>query len=216
MGSSRLPGKVLKRIGDKTMLEWVLYRLGQVEADIGPVIVATSSKPPDKRIAELCEQAGALCYRGSLDDVLDRYYTVATRCHADAVVRVTADCPLLSPRLLSDVHACFVANDLDYCSTARNVAEGLGQEMVGFAALEQAWKRATGADREHVTTHFSGRAGFRVGWIPGPESGLSYSIDTPHELERLRGLYERHPDLFDLEAEQIIEIAEQQALKVAA
>lgn len=201
MTSTRLPGKTLATVGDRTLLEWVLHRLTQVEGDIGPVIVATSTHPSDKRIADLCDRLNVNCYRGSLTDVLDRFYTLACRCRADAIIRVTADSPLLSPRLLAQVRDRFLQGDLDYCGSH---TDGIGQEIIGYQALEEAWRHAHGADREHVVTYTTDRPDdYRVEWVDD-DNDLRFSVDTQDDLDRLRRLYESsRGTLFDLDTDLI-------------
>jgi spore coat polysaccharide biosynthesis protein SpsF len=210
MTSSRFPGKTLQRIGDKTLLEWVLYRLGRSHVR-WPVIVATSVEESDTPIVELCERIGTPYYRGMLDDPLDRYHTLLRRLHADAVVRVTADCPLLSPDLLDTNHDIFLRKKPDYVGADPLIADGLAQEIIGAAALEDAWQHATGPDREHVITYTLERPEqYRIGLVSLPlaESKTRFSVDTPADLERIRGWYERRPDLFDLDIPELIEVAD--------
>jgi spore coat polysaccharide biosynthesis protein SpsF len=99
MSSSRLPGKVLLGIAGKPMLQRVVTR-AQKARSVDLVVIATTTDPSDDAIEQLCLQRGYLCYRGSPPDVLDRYYQAANKIHADVIVRLTADCPLLDPEVL--------------------------------------------------------------------------------------------------------------------
>ena len=92
MGSTRLPGKVLKLLQDKPLLWWDMYRIQQSRF-VDEIVVATTTEPQDDPLAALCETEGWQVFRGSEEDVLDRYYQVAKQYHADIVVRITSDCP---------------------------------------------------------------------------------------------------------------------------
>lgn len=99
VSSSRLPGKVLQDIGGKSMLERVVERSRRASS-LQAVAVATTTDPTDDAIAELCGAQGYPCYRGSLHDVLDRYYQAARLFNAEVIVRITADCPAIDPQLI--------------------------------------------------------------------------------------------------------------------
>lgn len=99
MGSSRLPGKVLLDIAGKPMLSWVIERT-RLAKTIDQVVVATTTEPSDDPVVELCIKLGYACYRGSLYDVLDRYYQAARQSQARNIVRITADCPLIDPQVV--------------------------------------------------------------------------------------------------------------------
>ena len=99
MRSTRLPKKVLLPLGNKTILENVVDRVRQAKT-IGQVIVATSTEPDDDAIAKLCEEKGIQYFRGSHEDVLDRYYQTAKKFNAEHICRITADCPLIDPAVL--------------------------------------------------------------------------------------------------------------------
>lgn len=211
MSSSRLPGKVLEPIGDKTMLEWVLYRLSLCRSDLGPLVVATSVHEADDPIEALCDQIGVHYYRGRLADVLDRYHTLAHRLHADAVLRVTADCPLLSPWIVDTINDWFREGDHDYIGGDPLIADGLAQEIIGTDALDAAWKNAEGKDREHVITYTLNRPDqHAIGYVswPAAESRRRFSIDTPADLKWLRELYAHRPSLFDLDIPELIAAAD--------
>ena len=101
MNSSRLPGKVLKKVREKTLLEILVTRLSYSNK-IDKIVVATSTEESDNAIAELCKNKDIECFRGSLDNVLDRYYQCALFYQTD-VVRITADCPLSDPQLIDQI-----------------------------------------------------------------------------------------------------------------
>lgn len=157
MGSSRLPGKVLMPILGKPMLKFQIERLKEVKLAHQLVVLTTDLKLDDS-IAVFCKQENVLCYRGSEEDVLDRYYQAALYYKADVIVRVTADCPLIDPAVIDQVIDLFLRNrpDCDYASNTliRSFPRGLDVEVMSFKALKEAFLKATLApEREHVTYH---------------------------------------------------------------
>ena len=161
MGSSRLPGKVLRPLLGYPMLGHIVRRVGAANR-IDQVVVATSTLPGDEPLREFCRQAGIAFFAGSESDVLDRFYQTGRLHRADQVVRITADCPLADPRLIDQVIALREAGNLDHIGIAAGAGAakleggrfpaGLDAECLRFAALEAAWTEATApTDREHVT-----------------------------------------------------------------
>lgn len=160
MSSSRLPGKVLLDIAGQPMLAHVVERARRAQR-VDQVVVATTTDPSDDPIQAFCEGRGYACWRGSLHDVLERYYQAARHFEAGIVVRITADCPLIDPQVVDDTIAAlfggeempawdFAANRLPPPWT-RSYPIGLDTEVCTFAALEQAWKNAHEPhQREHV------------------------------------------------------------------
>src|ERR1700677_3708330 len=136
MGSTRLPGKVLEIIAGKPMLEHVVERLGRSET-VAKIVVATSSEPEDGQIEAQCVRFGIACFRGSKDDVLDRYYRTAESCQADPIVRITADCPLIDPQVVDRVVRTFIEGENDYVSNIHppTYPDGLDVEVLSSAAL---------------------------------------------------------------------------------
>lgn len=152
--STRLPGKVLRPLAGRSVLGWVV-RAAAAAPGVDQVIVATSSDPSDDAVALEATRCGAAVVRGPLDDVLGRF-AVALREHpADAVIRLTADCPLLDPALIGQLATLWRAQPtLDYLSTTlvRTLPRGFDAELVRADVLAEQVASATGADREHVTS----------------------------------------------------------------
>ncbi len=158
MGSSRLPGKVLLDIAGKPMLQHVIERTRRATR-LDAVAVATSGEPSDDPIADFCAGMGVACTRGSLHDVLDRYYLAAQAQKAGVVVRITADCPMIDPDLIDETirlvtdpgpAADFAANRLPP-PFQRSFPIGLDVEVCRFSALQRAWQESTETfHREHV------------------------------------------------------------------
>jgi len=194
MSSSRLPGKVLQDIAGQPMLMRVVRRAKQAKS-IDSVAVITSTHADDDVIAIFCQEHGIACFRGSLDDVLDRYYQAAIHFQADIVVRLTADCPLLDPKIINKVVQTFDKRTFDYVS---NILEctypnGLDTEIFHFEALERVWKEARlKSEREHVTPYiYKHPEIFRLGSVKQEEdlSSLRWTVDTSRDLECIRTIY---------------------------
>ena len=162
MGSTRLPGKVLREVLGKSLLEFQLERLKRAhESD--DLVVATTLNPIDQPIVALCDQLGVASFRGDEEDVLDRYFRAAGEHGADAVVRVTADCPLLDPDVIDRVIKTYRDNrgEVDYVANIleRTFPRGLDCEVFSREALERAEKHALASEREHVTLYIYRRPG---------------------------------------------------------
>lgn len=159
MGSERLPGKSLRRIGDWSMIELVLVRVSQSSL-VDHVILATSTNSQDDVLAEYAEAQGYAVYRGSESDVLSRFFHAAERYDPSIVVRITGDCPLISPKLIDVAVQMFKRSRVDYLtlSIGRQKAlaypRGFDVEVVDFKALVLAQENATESyEREHVTPY---------------------------------------------------------------
>ncbi len=158
MGSSRLPGKVLRTAAGKTFLEHLVERLKNAET-LDTILIATSTLPGDDPIAALCRRMECECFRGSEQDVLDRYYQAARSAGADTIVRITADCPLVDPSIVDRMVRFQQAHQSDFdLVTNRHpltFPDGLDVDVMPFASLERAWREATAAhQREHVIPWF--------------------------------------------------------------
>ena len=142
MTSSRLPGKVLKRVLDKPLLEYELERLSRVR-EMDGLVVATTVNREDDPVVALYNSLGVRSYRGSEDDVLSCYYEAAKGYGAKVVVRFTADCPLIDPNFVSSLIREFLARreELDYLGTDYSrMPRGTDAEVFSFSALERAWR----------------------------------------------------------------------------
>jgi spore coat polysaccharide biosynthesis protein SpsF len=196
MGSTRLPGKVLKPILDKPMVSWVMHRLQNCRW-IDQVMIATTTNPSDDDLVNLGTRENWPVYRGSEDDVLDRYYQAAKQAGAEHIVRVTSDCPLIDPLVTDHVIAAYLsaAPQPDYASNTQQRAypRGLDTEVFSFAALETAWKTDTSSWREHVTPYiYQNPDSFRLQSVTNSEdySRLRWTVDTPEDLALVRAVYE--------------------------
>ena len=197
MGSSRLPGKILLDLAGEPMLVRVVNRLRRAPAD--EVLIATTENPADDQIEALCAQRGVACFRGSENDVLDRYYQAALRHGADTIVRVTSDCPVVDPGLTSRLIESFRERlpDIDCASTVlpvRTYPRGLDAEAFSFGVLEKLWREDhSPVGREHVTPFIHRNLDrFRVHGVTNTVdcSYLRWTVDTPEDFDLITRIYE--------------------------
>lgn len=193
LGSTRLPGKVLLPLGDRTVLEWVV-RAARGATQVDEVLVATSTQPGDDPLVPAAAALGAHLVRGSEDDVLSRYVDALTEVPCDAVVRLTADCPLLDPVLIDAVVGAWRASPgHDYVSTVlvRSLPRGLDVELATAAALRRVDVTATARDRVHVTSAiYADPATYRLLGlcVAPPAADLRVTLDTEEDYAALRAL----------------------------
>ena len=208
MGSTRLPGKVLLKLEDKTVLEHVIDRV-RSSKHVDDVVVATTISKEDLRIVELCANLGVSVYCGSEDDVLDRYYQVAKLFKADNIVRITSDCPVIDPKIIGTVISLHFKKNVDYSSNVlkKTYPDGQDIEVFTFAALYEAWKNAKlASDREHVTPYiWKNPEIFRHANLEYIEdlSQKRWTLDNPEDYAFIKiiykNLYNTH-SLFDMES----------------
>lgn len=197
MGSTRLPGKILKKVMNKTLLEYQLERVKR-SLLIDEIVVATTKKESDNPIVALCEQLGAQVYRGSEQDVLSRYYEAAVALHADLIVRLTSDCPLIDPTIIDQVIQLHIdqEREVDYTSNAlvRSFPRGLDTEVFTFDALQYAHEHAIlERDREHVTAYiYSNKEKFKFAALKSIHNYESHrwTVDTEEDFELIKRILE--------------------------
>ena len=217
MGSSRLPGKVLKDIGGKPMLFHVVLRARHAQS-IGQVIVATTTEPEDDPVAVFCRKRGFPCYRGDPVDVLDRYYQAAKAYRAEMVVRLTADCPIIDPAEIDRTVSAFFRSGVDFAANRlpppweRTTPIGMDTEVVSFEALTRAWQDATADyEREHVMPYFYDKEGrFNIMLVDhAPDLGhLRLTVDTPEDLRLIRLIVEHFDGSYDFSLDEVIDFLE--------
>lgn len=229
MGSTRLPGKVLRLLCGKTVLAHVIARVRACPL-VDTVAVATTISANDDVLVEEGTKCGAKIFRGSEDDVLSRYYHAAKAVDANTVVRITSDCPLIDTdilgRMLAEFHATRATGQpLDYMSNSlvRTYPRGLDVEIFTFAALERAFRETTRPyEREHVTPYiYQHPDRFVLRGVTSPEdlSRHRWTLDTeedyallseifttlradnvPIKTATVLALFERRPELFQINA----------------
>jgi spore coat polysaccharide biosynthesis protein SpsF len=205
MGSTRLPGKVLLPILDKTVIEHIVERLSSVK-QIDQVVVATSIERPDDDIAKLCGSRSIHCYRGSESDVLDRFYKTAVSVKAEIVIRITGDCPLIDPGVISKLIEYFKLNEYDHCGVAAGAGvakdkqinrfpDGLDAEIFSMKVLAEAWHESVESiQREHVTPFlWQQPTRYRIGSLDS-ESGdfghQRWTLDNQEDFDLIAWIYE--------------------------
>lgn len=203
MGSTRLPGKVLKDIMGRPILGHIYDRLSSCP-QIRQTVVATSTQPSDMAIVNFCQAEDIPVFQGSEQDVLDRFFQVACRFKPQHVIRVTADCPLLDPGLISKLITKYLNEDLDYCAIATGAGayldqgkgtfpDGLDCEIFRYLALEEAWTHATTPmQREHVTPYiWQQDKKFKTGKLFCPFEYGSYrlTVDYPEDFKLVDAVY---------------------------
>ncbi|CAH1195724.1 8-amino-3,8-dideoxy-manno-octulosonate cytidylyltransferase [Paenibacillus auburnensis] len=195
MGSTRLPGKIMKEVAGKSVLE---YQIEQVRRSktIDQIVIATTTKDTEQPIIDLCKRMAVDYYRGPEDDVLSRYYQAACWYGADIVVRLTSDCPLLDPAVIDRVINVFLSRSerVDYVSNTieRTYPRGYDVEVFSMKVLEQTFKEAgNAAEREHVTLYlYQHPEVFRLGQVKHSKDLSSYrlTVDTEEDFELMSRL----------------------------
>ncbi len=230
MSSSRLPGKILADIAGQPMLQRVFLRTSR-SATVSETLFATTTDPSDDPVAEYCDFSGIPSTRGSLYDVLDRYYQAAKQTQADVIVRITADCPVIDPALIDDVVNALLDGGYDFvCNRLprpwhRTYPIGLDVEACTFKNLEKAWKKAKEPQqREHAMPYFYegvelapqsrtletgiSPRGFRVALLQHTTDFGDYrwTVDTPEDLEFIRQVYNRFDGRDDFTWKEVLDL----------
>ncbi len=195
MSSIRLPNKVLLPLAGKSVLEHIYERLRHCEY-LDDIIVATSEDISDDLIVKLCKEKKYNYFKGSLTDVLDRYYQAAIQNNADAVVRITGDCPLIDPLIVDEVIRNFKSGKFDFFSLSGDFPDGLDCQIFSFDALKKSWKEAKLlSDREHVGTYIERTCPdkFKTGsLIKFKDLGHHrWTLDEPRDYTFLKEIFSR-------------------------
>lgn len=197
--STRLPDKVLCRLGRETVLHHVLTRCAAIPG-IDKVCCALPKDPACEVLAAEAKRAGAVAFRGSENDVLDRYHRAAIELGADIVMRVTSDCPLIDPEVCGEVLRLFHDSGADYvCNTdPPSWPHGLDCEVMGADWLHRSARLATlPSHREHVTQYVRNHRRSRTANLPCPDSNLAWhrwTLDTEDDLTFLSEIFRRLPE----------------------
>jgi spore coat polysaccharide biosynthesis protein SpsF len=244
MSSSRLPGKILADIAGQPMLTRVFTRTSWAKT-LDEVIFATTTDASDDPVAEYCDFSGIPFTRGSLFDVLDRYYQAASQAKADVIVRITADCPVIDPVLIDDVVKTVISDQssVDFAANrlpppwSRTYPIGLDTEVCTFAALKKAWESAKEPQhREHVMPYFYegvklitenrtlqtgvSPRGFNIALLHHTTDFGDYrwTVDTPEDLEFVRQVYGRFDGRDDFAWKEVLDLVhdEPELMKINA
>jgi spore coat polysaccharide biosynthesis protein SpsF len=210
-GSTRLPGKILKKINNKVVLDYVIERIQQC-SKIDDIVLATTTSEKDDVLEKYAKNKVITLFRGSEEDVLSRYYKAAEKYKADQVVRITSDCPLIDPKIIDKIIDSHIANKADYTSNTlnRTYPRGLDVEAISFKTLEEAYKNSNKEyQREHVTPYiiehpekFKLQNIESVGKIRRPD--IRITLDTPEDLKLIKKIL-LHFNNLDFTTEEIIE-----------
>jgi len=212
MGSTRLPGKVLKPILGKPMIQHQIERTLRSKK-IDKLVLATSTDPSDDELERFCRKIDLPCYRGDLNDVLDRYYQAALLFNPAHLVRLTGDCPLTDPHIIDQVIDFYLAGDYDYVSNTLEPTfpDGLDVEIFSFSALKKAWTSAKlPSEREHVTPYIRKHEDvFSAGSFKGDQdlSSHRWTVDESRDFELVTRVYERlRPAKLFFEMEDVLDL----------
>jgi len=209
MSSTRFPGKVLRPLLGMPLIAFMAQRVRAAQR-ISDLAVATSTDHSDDQLAVVLQDHGVPCFRGDLNDVLDRFFRAAQQYQPDIVVRLTGDCPLIDPGVIDAVIGALETSGADYASNVDppTFPDGLDVECCRFSALERAWREARlPSEREHVTPYLRTRKDlFRSVNVRSLAdfSDLRWTVDYPDDLALITELLRRagagHPaacDRFD-------------------
>jgi len=212
MGSTRFPNKVMGLVGGVPLIELLLCRLSHAKS-LTQIVVATSTDRSDDELVNHVERIGYQVFRGSEDDVLDRFYQAANIFAADVIVRITGDCPLIDPTIVDEVVRIFAESDVDFASNTAppTYPDGLDTEVFTMNALAIAHSQAnTTSQREHVTPFITNSGGFRTTNLRSANdySQLRWTVDEPVDLEVVRDVFEHFAPRQDFSWTEVIRLAE--------
>jgi spore coat polysaccharide biosynthesis protein SpsF (cytidylyltransferase family) len=204
MGSSRLPGKVLEEIAGQPML-WHLIKRLQKSRLLEGIIIATTANEIDRPILNLAAGMGIDSFAGSETDVLDRYYQASNRYGVGVICRITADCPVIDPRIVDKAVTRFLNDKCDIVFAA-HYPDGLDTEVISYTALKKAWNEARlASEREHVTPYiYKNPQIFKISEVKCiPDlSDYRWTVDRKEDLVLIREIYRylyREGEMFYME-----------------
>lgn len=194
MGSTRLPGKVMLNIDGKNPI--IYYVIKQISESrlCDQIVIATTTLSEDEKIIKFAKNMSIACFRGSVEDVLDRYYQCAKIFSFSTIIRITSDNPLIDPKLVDDAILFYKSNSYDYVTNCkpRTFPQGTEVEIFSFNALEKIWKNARKlSEREHVTPYFyNNPKQFKIFNIRNDEdlSHLRWTVDKMEDLEFIKNI----------------------------
>lgn len=208
MGSSRLPGKILKKLGESDVLSYVTQRCKQIKG-VSEVIVATSVLPQDDAVEQWCLENGVVCFRGSEDNVLDRYVQCAKKYNPDYVMRVTSDCPFVDYEMANEIVALMEKERVDIVDLAGGLPRGLAVELISYKALLSIHEHGKELrHREHVTYYaYEYRDQFTRTVYEVPENrcqpSLRITLDTEEDYALCQAVAEHFENLLVSSADVI-------------
>jgi glutamate-1-semialdehyde aminotransferase/spore coat polysaccharide biosynthesis protein SpsF (cytidylyltransferase family) len=192
--SSRFPGKVIRKIGNKTILEIVVSRLKKSKK-INKIVVVCSNSTNDEKIVEICKRKKISFFQGDEKNVLKRYYFAAKKYKYKNIVRITADCPLIDYKILDNLIALYLEKKVDYASNTDppTFPDGLDVEIFSFKVLKEAYQNAyLDRDKEHVTTYIKNSniiKKYNLVYKKGNFSNIGLTVDTLNDLKKIEEIY---------------------------
>lgn len=214
MSSRRLPGKVLLELNGEPTIQRIVDRLKRA-TQVDEIIVATSVDESDTKLFEFLQSKGVNCFRGALDDVLDRFIGVLATSDAEIIIRITADCPLVMPKLVDQMVFEFMESNLDYLSNTiyPTFPDGLDVEIFSKAALTKLNNLAlSSTEREHVTLGMRNRPiDFRLRNFANKTnlSNLRWTVDYAEDFEFVRQVYSYFKDReSEFELDEVLKLSE--------
>jgi len=210
MGSTRLPGKVMKPLAGRTLIEVLISRLRKAKA-LDEVLVATTTEKTDDVLAAHCKSKKIPVFRGSSEDVLKRYVDACRKYSASVVVRITGDCPLADPQLVDSLIRSFAKQKIDYLSNTNppSYPDGLDIEVFTFEALEKAADRASsGYQREHVTPYIYQSGNFKTGNFANQDdfSKERWTVDESNDLKVVDDIFQHFSPRIDFSWKEVMEL----------
>lgn len=197
MTSIRLPGKVLLEVKGKPLIEYLLSQLEQVE-HLDKIVLATTTNREDNPLVEYAAKRKINCFRGSEDDVLERYYKAAKNYKLGHIVRITADCPLVDTGVCNRVMETYLSTESDFVHTGLTFAEGLGCEIFSFDVLTKAYQNARlSSEREHVTLYIHNHPDiFKITTLQNTtdDSRYRFTVDELEDFEVVKAIIEGMPE----------------------
>lgn len=220
MGATRLPGKILMTIGRKILLEHILYRLTKLRYS-AMTVIATSDTPGDDVVESFCDSHSVACFRGSENNVLDRYYQCAIQYGFRHIVRLTGDNPFPDMEELDNLIDLHLSAGTDYANSFASLPIGVGAEIFTFAALERSWREGNAPHHiEHVNEYMLEHPEiFRATSLNvSPDKNrpdIRLTVDTAEDYARSCYIFARCETEY-VSTLQAIEGAEEYALKATA
>jgi len=196
MGSTRLPGKIMKKISGKTVLEHVIDRV-KLSKEIRDIVIATTTKETDDPIIFEAQKLNTKYFRGSESNVLSRYYFAAKEFNADIIVRITSDCPLIDPNIIDELVSFYKKQEYDIVSNAgsdlnqRTYPRGLDTEVFSFEQLKSAFNDSMMEyQKEHVTPYIYENSKNTYFYKNSVDySNHRWTLDTQEDFELIKQIY---------------------------
>ena len=214
MGSSRLPGKVLKEVNGKPLLLHQIERLKTCRW-IDQLLIATTNDQQDNQIVEFCEKYNLAVFRGSENNVLERYYKAWEKFGGETIVRLTSDCPIIDAEIVDETIKYYLNNNFDYVSNTleRTFPRGLDTEVFSADALKVSYNSAIlERDKEHVTPYiYTNPDKFKLGFYKGEKNYSKYrwTVDTEEDFELINLLLNEYKGKeMDLKLKEAIRLME--------